>query len=49
MALALSPKQPRELIAKEKRLQLTGEPAPRFHGTLTSQLHGILERSRTQP
>lgn len=49
MAVAPS-KQPQELIGKrevgkEKRVQFAGEPAPRFHGALTSGLHTILYRA----
>jgi hypothetical protein len=46
MALHVSPEQPREVVGREKEVQLAGEPAPQLHGTLTSELHGILERAR---
>lgn len=36
-------RQLKALAGRGKRAQLTGEPVPRFHGALTSQLHGILE------
>jgi tetratricopeptide (TPR) repeat protein len=35
-----------EVAGKEGEAQLTGEPSPRFHGTLTRELHGILERAK---
>ena len=34
---------PRMSTGMEKQAKLTGEPAPRHHGTLTSQLNEILE------
>lgn len=46
MAIGVFPEPPREVVGREKEAQLAGEPAPRFHGTLTSELHGILERTK---
>jgi hypothetical protein len=46
MAISGLPTKPRKTVGKEEEVRLAGEPSPRFHGALTSELHAILERTK---
>lgn len=37
--------QPRYIAGGETQVEVTDEPSPRFHGTLTNHLRGLLERA----